>query len=270
MGCWFSGISYLGYMKIDFIGIGAHRSATTWIAEWLRRHPDVCFARRKEVAFFNEDAYRKGIGYYESFFNGEGLKGEFTPTYLYSKVVAKRINWFYPDVKLIVCLRNPVYRAYSHYNYDKALGLIPQVPFEEVVERYIPSGMYSKHLKVYYDLFPKENIFVMKYENIEKDPQKFMDEIYSFLGLNSIKVSGERINYANQVEHRSYFVEGVFKSLFAFASRYNLPFKSLKGILFKARKLNKRRGKRGCEPMKPETREYLEVVFKHEMEQIKT
>lgn len=189
--------------KVDFIGIGAERAATTWISDCLSQHPEISFARQKELYFFNKldrhflrlisRRYGRGIEWYERQFepdNGKTIKGEFSPTYLYCPFAAERIKRHFPEVKLIVSLRDPVSRAYSQYFHNKRVGVIANISFERAlkeVRSFIEKGFYRKHLRRYYSLFPRRNIKVVIFEDIISNPKKVIKELYKFLGLKDIE-----------------------------------------------------------------------------------
>jgi len=174
--------------KVDFIGIGAPKSATSWIYQCLKEHPEVCVSKQKETLFFwRQSEYKKGIKYYRKYFNdcGDKIKGEFSANYLAEAKSSLRIKKHFPNTKIIVCLRDPVQRVYSHYYYDKARGKRND-SFKESLETtpaYLNDGLYYTHLKKYFKLFPKENILVLIYEDIEKDPKIFIQNIYKFLKI---------------------------------------------------------------------------------------
>ena len=96
------------------------KSASSWINNCLWEHPEITPALTKELHFFDDDSnYKKGVEYYLTFFNpAEGtITGEITPSYLYDTKVPSRIYSNFPNVKLVVCLRNPADRAWSEYRY---------------------------------------------------------------------------------------------------------------------------------------------------------
>lgn len=169
-----------------FIGIGAQKAATSWIAECLRGHPDICIPK-KETHFFNRK-YKEGVEIYLSTFSvcSPGLtRGEFTPDYLTHPSVAKRIHINFPDTKLVVCLRNPVDRAYSQYQFSRRswiekdfMQAIKDHP--EIIER----GMYAKHLNRFFEYFSREKVLILIYEDIEKNPVSFIQHIYRFLEVD--------------------------------------------------------------------------------------
>jgi len=193
-------------LKIDFIGIGAPKAGTSWISQCLREHPDICMPYvemydnykkdynynkgYKETHFFSLQ-YEKGLSYYKNLFEncrcGQKI-GEFTPDYLNSQKAAKRIKYHFPDVKLIACLRNPIHRALSHYNY-----IIHKYPslkndkMSNVVQkerRFIDEGLYFNNLKKYFEVFNAEQIKILIFEEVINDPQKYIKELYEFLGVD--------------------------------------------------------------------------------------
>ena len=189
--------------KLNFVGIGAEKSGTTWIADCLAEHPEICMAPGKELYFFNEydphfltvknHRYDKwGFDWYKKQFNNcaaRQIKGEFTPTYLYCKRAAARIKKHYPDIKIIVALRDPVDRAFSQYLHDQKIGLNKNLSFEAARKKhnsYIEKGKYYKYLKTYFELFPKKNILILFFKDIKNNPKQTIKNIYQFLDVKNI------------------------------------------------------------------------------------
>src|SRR2546423_13513556 len=113
----------------DFLIIGGQKCGTTSLYYYLIEHPNIAPAVRKQMHFF-DNRFKKGFGWYKSNFptifskwyktflhKQKFVSGEATPYYLFHPLAASRVHQFLPDVKLIVLLRNPVNRAYSHYNH---------------------------------------------------------------------------------------------------------------------------------------------------------
>lgn len=179
--------------KIDFIGIGASRSGSTWISQCLKEHPQICFSRKKEIHFFsNPEKYKKGLKYYASFFKkcDDLIKGEFTPQYLTNPESAALIKKHFPNVKLIACLRNPIDRLYSQYYFDLAREKTNYKNFEDYLrdkktKRNIKKGCYYSGLKKYFEIFPKEKILVLLYDDLKKNPINFVSKVYEFLEVDS-------------------------------------------------------------------------------------
>lgn len=192
----------------DFIGIGVVKAATTWIFLCLKEHPEICVSSKKELHFFNENYnYKKGIGYYYSFFkhcHNKKVIGEYTPAYILSQRVPKLIYKHFPNTKLIVCLRNPVERAYSEYlyNVEKKKPLSIYKSFIESLnkdKKFLKRGFYYNQLKNFYQTFPKEKILVLFYKNLKKQPEKTISQIYSFLNLEKTEYLPSVLNVKRNV-----------------------------------------------------------------------
>ncbi|MCD4694406.1 sulfotransferase domain-containing protein [bacterium] len=177
----------------DFIGIGVMKAATSWIFKCLIEHPEICDSSKKELHFFDRpDNYKKGIEYYKSFFDNcsrDKIKGEYTPSYIFSKEAPDLIYKHFPNVKIVACLRNPVDRAISHYKFNVytkgRLSIYNE--FGEAVRRdneIVKRGNYYGQLKKYFDLFPRENILILAYEELKSNPEREIKKIYRFLGVD--------------------------------------------------------------------------------------
>ncbi len=195
---------------IDFLGIGSEKAATYWVADCLKSHPEICFAKRKELAFFNEfdqhflklrnPRYSWGTKWYRRQFSHckrKKIKGEYTPTYLYSEQTAIRIKKHYPSTKLIVTLRDPVERAFSQYLHDISTGVIRNCTFEEALQKhdsYVQKGLYFKHISTYLKYFPRKQMIFIFTTDITTNPTKTLHRLYSFLGLKEVYFVPECIN----------------------------------------------------------------------------
>lgn len=177
-------------MLPNYLIIGATRCGTTWLGKNLMLHPEVFMPKNKEIHFFNRH-YDNGISWYEDIFKGASEKaiGEATPGYLYHENIPELIRKHLPDVKLIVCLRDPVDRAYSHYWYREHERRAQNITisFEEKIKitpRLIEEGLYARKLSKYYELFPHENILVTFYDDLKSDPAQYLKEVFRFLGVD--------------------------------------------------------------------------------------
>lgn len=215
---------------IDFIIIGAQRSGTTSLYNYIISHPNVSPARNKEVHFFDIN-YENGIDWYWKQFtslsqkyadNEKPITGESTPYYLFHPLAPKRIFKHLPKIKLIVLLRNPVDRAYSHYNHAIRVGN-ESLSFEEAIKieperlreeeqkvldgknsptyqrlSYLARGVYAEHLERYLELFQKEQFLILKYEDFFASPQQYLNKVFSFLGLSNFELNDfEKFNFGN-------------------------------------------------------------------------
>lgn len=181
--------------KVDYIGIGVRRGATSWIQRCLTEHPQVCGSINKELSFLNDPIkYNQGIAAYAACFPGckDGqIKGEYTPGYLPSEEAINLIKKWFPKVKFLVCFRNPIERAYYHYIFHKTEEKTAAKTFEDAIKDralkpyYIDTGFYYSQLKKWFDVFPRENFLVLIHDDIKKDPVKFIQGIYKFLGIDA-------------------------------------------------------------------------------------
>lgn len=191
--------------RLDFIGIGVQKSATTWIARCLEEHPEIHFATipyqnnesnflhySKELHFFNNDSrYDKGYKWYHDKFEfGSGKSGEYSTLYFPDKNTPKRIYQYNPDVKLLLCLRNPIDRAFSQHLHEIMGGNLQQQEFNfwDAIPNhpeYIEQGKYSTHLKSYLDFFELDQIHIMFYEHIKESPEKVLFDLFNFLDIDT-------------------------------------------------------------------------------------
>ena len=195
-------------MKVDFIGIGVEKAATYWVADCLREHPEVSFSKQKELAFFNDKdqhflkhnnpRYSRGIEWYGNFFHEDDkIKGEYTPTYIYSEKAPLRIKKHFPKVKLITTLRDPVKRAFSQYLHDTSIGIIPEMSFEEAIKKYdayLSKGYYSEYLENWYKVFPKSRLLVLLTDDIKKNPIRQIKKVYKHVGVEGVEFNPPSLN----------------------------------------------------------------------------
>ncbi|MBS4203244.1 sulfotransferase domain-containing protein [Lederbergia citrea] len=190
----------------DFLIIGAMKCGTTTLYKNLVKHSSIVSAKRKELHFFDkEDEYSKGIDSYKNNFpllnkkkliNKPNLvTGEATPRYLFIPEVPERVFNAMPNVKLIVLLRNPVDRAYSHYHHFKRREL-EKLTFEEAIDKelngiiepninrtYLARGNYVDQLKRWMDFFPREQFLILESENYYRNPRIGINQVCQFLDL---------------------------------------------------------------------------------------
>lgn len=178
--------------KIDFLGIGTPKSATTWISDNLDKHPEICVSSPKETDFFI-DQYdgKEGLGDYENYFSHCGedkKKGEYSVNYFHNESAPKKIKEAYPNIKLIVSFRNPVEREISEYFHN--LRHIGEVSEERANIRL--KTMYKGEKKYYpYYLnkwlqhFDKEQFHFILVDDIKNNSQKVLSDLYDFLEVDS-------------------------------------------------------------------------------------
>jgi hypothetical protein len=178
----------------DFVIIGAQKGGTSFLYYLLTRHPIVEPAARKELHFFDQpELFDNGAEWYRRCFPRLGSKdgqrsitGEATPYYLFDPPVAKRMAEIVPNAQLIALLRNPVDRAYSHYQMQVKRGTEPRT-FEEAIEQqnssYVSRGIYVDQLLRWFEFFGKEQMLILKSEDFFERPVETLKVVLTFLDL---------------------------------------------------------------------------------------
>jgi len=192
--------------KVGFLVAGAQKSGTSALDAYLREHPELCLPREKELHFFDKDRLfaSEPVDYslYHACFDPrppQHLLGECTPSYMYWPSAVERIARYNPAMRFVILLRNPVTRAFSHWNYERVVDREP-LPFVEALraerERqrtlspnrakrfaYVDRGYYAAQLKRLWKLFPVEQTLVFKSEELLEDPAGLLDRVATFLGV---------------------------------------------------------------------------------------
>ncbi|MEQ9486504.1 sulfotransferase family protein [Coleofasciculus sp. F4-SAH-05] len=201
----------------SFIIVGAQKGGTTSLNGYLKSHPDICMARGKETWFFDKH-YEKGISYYRlhfplkisSFLNPRLVVGEASPSYIYNPRVPERIYTHFPNCKIIILLRDPIERAYSHYKHMRRIGFEDLATFESAIEKeaertcgelekimengfyfsqsreffsYLGKGIYYPQVKAYLDKFGKDRVLVVDSNSFFLSEKTIMSEIEKFIGV---------------------------------------------------------------------------------------
>lgn len=228
-------LAYINYCKLkgpfhikpDFLIIGGEKCGTTSLYEYLIQHPNILPAKGKEVYFFDKK-FHNGFSWYRTFFPSilrkkyynfvlkkKIITGEATPRYLNHPQAPKRISELLPDVKLIVLLRNPVDRAFSHYQMEFSNGR-EKLSFEKAIENeqerigeefnkmemdgsyYSPSyywfshleaGIYINQLKRWMEFFPKEQFLIIQSEELLEATTSTYNKILKFLNLPAYQLT---------------------------------------------------------------------------------
>lgn len=196
--------------KIDFIVIGTQKGGTTALDYYLRQHPEVGMGKRKELHFFDNETHfqNKEIDYskYEGQFETSSYKkayGEATPIYLYWKQSCRRIWEYNQNIKLIAILRNPIERAFSHWNmeYDRnkekkdflycinnESNRMKEASSEQHrVFSYLDRGFYSLQLKRYLKYFSRDQMLFVKYEDFKNQQAATLHKVFNFLQIKPDK-----------------------------------------------------------------------------------
>jgi len=203
-------------MKVNAIIIGAGRSGTTSVYQYLSNHKEVNFSITKEVHYFSiDDLFKRGDKYFHSLFEPQEKKITATAdTYLLiDKKAPERIKTYNPEMKLILMLRDPVERAFSNFNYSVNYGheesntsFLKTIQLEksrlnnnDIAELnntcHFYGSLYYEHLNYWLQFFPLENFILLKLEDLKKDPETFYKQLTVALNIAYIPFEQENIKF---------------------------------------------------------------------------
>ncbi|MCX5925447.1 MAG: sulfotransferase domain-containing protein [Candidatus Dependentiae bacterium] len=182
----------------DFIIIGVQKAGTTALWKYLWQHPSIVRSKEKEANFFNYDInFDKGIDWYKDQLNysagldhllyGESSVEYTSPVY---PITPARISALFPHTKIIVVLRNPADRAWSHYkmlfSWGNTQAYGTQESFEYELEHrsgLLRRGLYADLLKVWFSYFPRDQFLIINSDDLLADPDRIVNQVFSFLGV---------------------------------------------------------------------------------------
>lgn len=202
-------------MLPTFLIVGAAKSGTTSLWQYVRRHPQVFVPDVKEPGFFVEEiGWRYGVPWYERLFADAGeavALGEASPVYTMYPVLAgvpERIASVVPDVRLVYLMRDPVERMRSGYVHRLETGEERQ-PIKRALlfdATYVNLSRYALQLERYFDWFPRSQFLLLTTEDLRERRQATMRRLFSFIGVDpdvDIDVSGEYNRGAEKRAQRS-------------------------------------------------------------------
>jgi hypothetical protein len=177
----------------NFFVIGAMKSGTTSLHQYLASHPDVFMPAEKEIKFFVEAKnWRNGLDWYLAHFASAGSAsavGEASPQYAMAHCfpgVPRRMLQVAPDARVVYVVREPVARLRSHYLHAVAEGR-ESLPIAEAVRRdpgYLQTSRYAMQLDAYLDHVPADRIFVVTSDSLRDDRRAAVARIFAFLGVD--------------------------------------------------------------------------------------
>ncbi len=211
----------------DYLIAGTKKGGTTSLANWLVQHPGVLRmfpkAQRHKSAHYFDCNFAKGPAWYRSHFptrqfrrheahrlGYEPLVGEASPYYMFHPAAQDRVKSLLPETKVIMLLRDPVSRAYSHYWDRVSTGFEDCATFEEAIaaepgrladvdearfaepaythfshehHSYLARGRYAEQLARWQPLFGSGQLLVLEFERMKSEPDVLLGEVLDFLGL---------------------------------------------------------------------------------------
>ena len=193
--------------RLSFLICGAQKSGTTALAAYLRQHPGIYLPERKELHFFDDETQAwpepdlNELHHHFKDSEAEQVWGEATPISLYWDSAAERIWRYNQKMRLIVILRNPIERAYSHWAMEHRRGNDPlnfalaleqeeircreALPLQHRVFSYVDRGYYSSQLRRLWRFFSREQVLVLRQEELRQTPKDCLYKIWQHLSIPS-------------------------------------------------------------------------------------
>lgn len=186
----------------DFLVISPPKTGSTWLANNLRCHPQIFIPAIKELKYFSALHWWADLDWYLEHFTSAGtrLKGEASPSYALLPVEQiRRIKSLVPRLKLVFLMREPIARAWSHArhhyryretNFANRTGTIDDVTPEDWLDDFqhdcnVASGDYLGQLRRWLTVFPREQLFVTFFEDIQHRPEQLLRDLFAFLGVEA-------------------------------------------------------------------------------------
>ncbi len=187
-------------MKIDFIGIGAQKCASTWVHRVLSDHPDVAVYPGKEIDFFSY-YYNFGYEWYERHLGDVGSAkaiGDVSASYFSDTNAPDRAFLYNPNMRIVLSLRDPIERAYSNHLMEVKQGHVTgtNLEFENGLVNnpmYLIQSRYAQQLARWLAVFPRSQVLVVFQEDIRDTPSIQARNLYRFLNVAE--------------DHQSWFLE---------------------------------------------------------------
>lgn len=262
--------------KVGFIGIGAQKSAASWLHHVLSEHPEIDGSDPKELNYFTAN-YDRGDVWYENQFAtapDNFILGECSPTYFFSGDAVERAYHYNPDFRIIVVLRDPVARAFSNHLHELRKGHIPEgTSFEEGLKTnhaYIEQSRYRANLTRWLTRFYRESLLVLLAEDIAETPEEVFRLVCRHLGVSSDEVpEGLSERRHESIGNRSEGLQRKLRAAGDMARSVGMDAavnrvkqtQPIRGLLA----LNKRALRQSVAPMLPETQQELSTLFSEDV-----
>jgi hypothetical protein len=190
--------------RVSFVVVGVQKGGTTALFDYLMDEPGLALSREKEAHFFDDETQDWGRPDYAAYhalfpaFDGRP-RGEATPIYIYWPNALERLRAYNPEARLILLLRDPVQRAWSHWRMEYARGVETE-PFGWCIRKgrqrlfeaepwghhrefsYVERGFYGEQVERLLGLYPREQLLVLTSDSLKRAPGEALGKVRAFLG----------------------------------------------------------------------------------------
>jgi hypothetical protein len=259
----------------NFFIVGAVRAGTTSLYEYLRRVEGVYLSAVKEPRFFSSidepPAYappriRTEAEYLKLFqkARSETAIGEASPQYLCDAQAPASIHAAAPHARIVMVLRDPVERAFSHYLLHRRMG-VQSLPPERALKNdvYLRNGLYAAAVERYLGFFGPRCVKILIFDDFIRDTSRAVQEVLDFLGVRAVAKPGDKI-YNAYGEARGRLRSAIYRSVsLKIAAR-----KIFSDRLRRSARENLLLGKNAKPPLPGESRAFLESFFRDDVIQL--
>lgn len=209
----------------DFLIIGAMKCGTTSLHDYLGKHPDIYTSEPKEIHFFMDEKFNNNsLDWYKSLFISEKkITGTSPQNYTKChrpklKNVPERIYKYMPNIKLIYIIRDPIKRIISHYKEAQSGGYAPKEGLNKFLQNfennhYVQTSMYYYQISQYLKFFKKEQILIIKSEDLLENRIDTLNEVFRFLSVKEI-FDGSIFEYKKNIGHSKKMKNNIGNLLF--------------------------------------------------------
>lgn len=212
-----------GFSWPNFFVVGAQKCGTTSLYEYMKNHREIFVPELKEPEYFSTPAQSKDVLYaqwcptledYQRNYAGSSgyrIVADFSTGYLWDKTAAGRIQQASPGAKIIILLREPIVRAHSAYLMLFRDGLERAPTFQEALEwderrdqtswftafNYVQAGLYYEQVRRYIEIFGRERVLVLMFEELIKNPEMTLARIAEYLGVDGAPFKSADVSRAH-------------------------------------------------------------------------
>lgn len=218
-------------MKVNLLVPGFAKSGTSSLHQYLDLHPEVCMSSRKEPHYFSlPESYGRGVAWYESLFDHADPRarvfGESSTSYSTWEPALVRIRQQLGHPKMILILRDPLDRLLSHYRWMYAIGLEnlslskalkaeSRMRYDVDFHRrgcypwYFKKSQYSYYVPLIQFLFGRDNLLLIRTEDLAQDPRRVLDVCFDFLGVEPFDIGSIRVETNRTDDQRALWAGGL-------------------------------------------------------------
>lgn len=181
----------------------------------MKAHPDINASLNKEPHFYSRNFDKGGNWYASNWEKKKGIAGECSTSYLYDRQALERIRHFHPEARIVVMLREPFDRALSHLRHLAREKRTDPQGLLEAHPEVISNSLYGSHLANVLALFPREQILMLFYDELAREPRTLLERLFRFVGADPevVPAGAERV-VGGGFEPRSKGMERVRKRIY--------------------------------------------------------